>query len=233
MEDRIELDLGGVRISCAVGGTPGAPPLVLVHGGNSDAATWDGVAAAFGREYRVYAPELRGHGRSQWTGEYSYELFGEDLVRVGEVLGLGKATVVGHSLGGMAALLAAQRRPGWLARLVVEDTMLRRDPIRLPPPASRPADATCDWDGIVPALHRQVQDPPGAWWAGLDRIDVPTLLLLAGTHKPQQRLALEAARIIPRARFRVLHTGHFVHVDKPAEFVAELRGFFGAHVLDG
>ncbi|MEV0649777.1 alpha/beta hydrolase [Phytomonospora sp. NPDC050363] len=231
--DRMALELDGVRISCAVGGTSGAPPLVLVHGGNSEASTWDGVAAAFGGEYRIYAPELRGHGRSQWTEEYSYELFADDLVRLGEVLGLRDAIVVGHSLGGLAALLAAQRRPAWLGRLVVEDTMLRRNPVRLPPTAPRPADATCDWNRIVPSLHRQVENPPPAWWAELPAIDVPTLLLLAGTRTPAQMLALEAAGIIPRARLRVMDTGHFVHRDKPAEYVAELRSFFDASTPDG
>ena len=233
MKDHIELELDGVRISCAVGGTPDAPPLMLVHGGNCNASTWDDVTAHFSGEYRIYAPELRGHGQSQWTDEYSYELFGDDLVRLGEALGLKNATVVGHSLGGLAALLAAQQRPAWLGRLVVEDTMLRRDPNRLlPPPASRPADATCDWDRIVPALHHQVKNPPTTWWAGLPTIDVPTLLILGGTQTTAQKLAVEAAKVIPCTRVRVLNTGHFVHREKPSEYLAELRSFFNANILD-
>lgn len=231
MDDRLELELNGVRISCAVDGSPGAPPLVLVHGGNSDASTWDGVAACFSDEYRIYAPELRGHGRSQWAKTYSYELFGDDLVRLGEALELEQATVVGHSLGGLAALLAAQQRPTWLRRLVIEDTMLRRDPVQLPPPGPAPADATCDWVRIVSALRPQVEDPPASWWANLPHIEVPTLLLLGDTRKPPQQLAVDALRIIPDSRLRVLGTGHFVHSDNPLEYVAELRNFFAAHPL--
>ncbi|MFE1768378.1 alpha/beta fold hydrolase [Streptomyces angustmyceticus] len=79
---------------------------VLVHGLMSDHRTWHRVAPALaGRGYRVLAVDLRGHGRSP-RGDYSTELFAEDLV---ETLPAAPEVVIGHSLGGLALSLAVER----------------------------------------------------------------------------------------------------------------------------
>ena len=48
-------------------GNDDAPPLLLVHGGRDHCRTWDWVAQAFREDYHVIAPDLRGHGDSQWV----------------------------------------------------------------------------------------------------------------------------------------------------------------------
>ncbi|MFI9105706.1 alpha/beta fold hydrolase [Streptomyces fildesensis] len=79
---------------------------LLVHGIMSDHRTWRRVGPALAdRGYRVIAVDLRGHGESP-RGEYSPELFAEDLV---ETLPGGAELAVGHSLGGLALSLAAER----------------------------------------------------------------------------------------------------------------------------
>lgn len=232
VDERVDVRLADVRISCSIGGTEGKPPLVMVHGGACDGSTWDDIAAAFADEYRIYRPDLRGHGESGWARDYTVDLLGADLLGLGEALGLKQATVVGHSLGGQAGLVAALRRPGWLRRLVVEDTMLRPEPLELPPLGERPEGIIYDWDGIMPPLRAEAQNPNPRWWTDLPSVAVPTLFLAGDAERPTTGWAREAVEIMPDARLKVMGTGHFVHADKPREFVAELRGFFAANPLD-
>lgn len=79
---------------------------ILVHGITSDAGSWVRVAPALvERGYRVLMPELRGHGRSP-RGNYSPGEWADDLV---ESLPAGPDLALGHSLGGIALLLAVDR----------------------------------------------------------------------------------------------------------------------------
>ena len=48
-------------------GNPEKPPLLLIHGGRDHARNWDWVAQDLRRDYHIIAPDLRGHGDSQWA----------------------------------------------------------------------------------------------------------------------------------------------------------------------
>ncbi|MEU7580341.1 alpha/beta hydrolase [Streptomyces sp. NPDC041068] len=79
---------------------------LLVHGIMSDHRTWRRVGPAIAeRGYRVIAVDLRGHGESG-RGEYGAKIFADDLV---ETLPTGADLAIGHSLGGLALALAAER----------------------------------------------------------------------------------------------------------------------------
>ncbi|MFJ2773828.1 alpha/beta fold hydrolase [Streptomyces sp. NPDC087300] len=79
---------------------------LLVHGIMSDHRTWRRVGPALAeRGYRVIGVDLRGHGESG-RGAYGAEIFADDLV---ETLPAGAELAIGHSLGGMALALAAER----------------------------------------------------------------------------------------------------------------------------
>ena len=80
MDDDRVIEAAGIRLAYRVWGSPGAPPLLLLHGLGEGAADWDAVAPAFGRHWRVYAPDLRGHGRSDRPGDYSVELMEADVL---------------------------------------------------------------------------------------------------------------------------------------------------------
>lgn len=68
MVDQHSVDVGGVRLAYQMSGPPGAPPLVLLHALGEDATDWEAVVPALARSRRVYALDLRGHGRSDWPG---------------------------------------------------------------------------------------------------------------------------------------------------------------------
>ena len=81
---------------------------LLVHGIMSDSRTWRRVGPALaGRGYRTVAVDLRGHGASDRSEHYPAEAYAADLVETAEALG-GVDVAIGHSLGGLALLLAAE-----------------------------------------------------------------------------------------------------------------------------
>jgi pimeloyl-ACP methyl ester carboxylesterase len=82
---------------------------LLVHGIMSDSRTWRRVGPELAaRGYRVVGVDLRGHGGSERAAEYPHEAYAADLVATVESLGLDQVDIaIGHSLGGLALLLAA------------------------------------------------------------------------------------------------------------------------------
>jgi pimeloyl-ACP methyl ester carboxylesterase len=113
-------------------GNAGAPPLVLVHGGRDHCRNWDWVAAALQRDWHVLAPDLRGHGDSQWSlsSNYTFAGYVYDLAQLIHQQELAPVTIIGHSLGGMIALRYAGIYPEAVRKLVAIEG-LGRSPRRL------------------------------------------------------------------------------------------------------
>ncbi len=101
-------------------GDPAAPPLLLVHGARDHCRSWDWMAKRLGRDFHVIAPDLRGHGDSQWVndGVYSIDGYIGDLARLVDLQTAMPVSIVAHSLGGRIALRYAGIYPEKVARLV-------------------------------------------------------------------------------------------------------------------
>jgi pimeloyl-ACP methyl ester carboxylesterase len=114
--------LNGIRLHYLEWGL-GGDAVVLLHGGGLNAYTWDKVAGALGDNFHCYAPDLRGHGDSEWspTMEYGIGPHAADLARFVDHLGLTRCFLVGHSLGGLTAVRYAARHSRRIAGLVVVD----------------------------------------------------------------------------------------------------------------
>ena len=71
-------------------GNPDKPPLLLIHGGRDHARNWDWVAQDLRRDYHIVAPDLRGHGDSQWSigGSYAMVDYTLDVAQLLGALGL-------------------------------------------------------------------------------------------------------------------------------------------------
>jgi pimeloyl-ACP methyl ester carboxylesterase len=102
-------------------GDPGAPPVVLVHGFLDVAWTWDAVARRLAADHRVIAPDLRGHGDSDWIGAGGYYHFMDYVADLDDVIARVGAPValVGHSMGGSVASYYAGARPERVGRLAL------------------------------------------------------------------------------------------------------------------
>lgn len=114
-----------LRLHYADWGNAGAPPLVLVHGGADHCRTWDAVAMRLRDRFHVIAPDLRGHGDSDWATGSSYSLadYVHDLHGLLRETGIARTILIGHSMGGMVSLMFAGTFPEKIARLIVLDGM--------------------------------------------------------------------------------------------------------------
>jgi pimeloyl-ACP methyl ester carboxylesterase len=121
------VEAGVLRLHYLDYGTAGLTPMLCVHGGAAHAHWFDFVAPGFSAQYHVRALDLRGHGDSEWANPpaYFYERYASDLAEVVEKLDLRDFVLVGHSMGGMVALVYAVTFPGRVARLIVADSTLR------------------------------------------------------------------------------------------------------------
>jgi pimeloyl-ACP methyl ester carboxylesterase len=124
------------------------PPIVLVHGASAHLGWWDAVIPRLlddGRQ--VVALELSGHGDSGRRPAYSGELWAREVLAVIEQVAGRPSLLVGHSLGGRVAVLAAARSAALVPRLVLVDAALhapggpprRRIPARLGPRTVHPS----------------------------------------------------------------------------------------------
>ena len=101
-------------------GNPGAPPLLLVHGGRDHCRNWDWLATALRKDWHILAPDLRGHGDSQWSpdGNYSTAAYVYDLAQLIHQQELAPVTIVSHSLGGNIAIRYTGIYPEAVKKLV-------------------------------------------------------------------------------------------------------------------
>ena len=108
-------------LNTLLNGTQGAkPPLLIVHGLYGSGRNWGVIAKRLSDERQVIAVDQRNHGDSPWTESHGYEDMAGDLAEVIEAHG-GKADVLGHSMGGKAAMVLALTRPELVNRLILAD----------------------------------------------------------------------------------------------------------------
>lgn len=223
----------------------GAATIVLIHGWTCDHTFWDAQVAALKSRYQVLAPDLPGHGRSDPAPEYSMKRFARAVNAVLEKEKAGKAILVGHSMGGAVMLEFARLFPRKVLAIIAVDAVFP-DPqaakplagwaARLEGPNAHEARAKMIegmfTDATTPALRRRIlkvmletsaETAAGAM-RGLadlslwreDRIDVPFLQIAAASSTYLTEEGLR--RRFPRAQLvRVPGTGHFLHMEKPAE----------------
>lgn len=98
------------------------PPVVLLHGLTTSGACWAPLARTLEENYDVIMPDARGHGNSSAPDQdYSYDNLAADVLGFIEALRLTQPVLLGHSMGGMAAALAASWNSKRLQGLILAD----------------------------------------------------------------------------------------------------------------
>lgn len=121
MPSRASITRGGVDLVYWT--WPGArPPTLLLHGIGNYGRYWDLFADSIARRLQLIAPDARGHGESGRPAEgYAPEDFAADALAVLDRLGIERAVVVGHSMGGLHSINLAARHPERVLALVIVD----------------------------------------------------------------------------------------------------------------
>ncbi|MEU8997720.1 alpha/beta fold hydrolase [Streptomyces caniferus] len=230
MSDVQKVQVGEVQLAYRVWGEEDAPPAVLLHCLGEDGEDWRGVVGRLAGTHRVYALDQRGHGLSDWPGEYGFARWRDDAIGFLQALGLERVALIGHSLGAVAALLLAADRPELVDRLVLEEVP---PPVPADPPQEVPEQPagpqSFDWHAKAAVVaERNAPDP--LWWDAPAKVTAPTLVIGGGgsSHIPQDHLAGLAERIPDARLVTVEGAGHLVHEERPGEFLAAVTSFLAS-----
>ncbi len=110
------MQLETIRHGAATSGTP----LLIVHGLFGSARNWGAIARRLAESRPVLAVDMRNHAGSPWSDSHGYDDMAADLAEVIAAEG-GPVDVMGHSMGGKAAMVLGLTRPALVRRLVVAD----------------------------------------------------------------------------------------------------------------
>jgi 3-oxoadipate enol-lactonase len=109
-ENMKKIDINGIRLAYIRRGT--GVPLLLIHGYPLDHTIWDEVLPLLEKDFDLILPDVRGFGESTTTNlQYSMNDIASDFVALLDHLGIQKAALAGHSMGGYVALAFARLHP--------------------------------------------------------------------------------------------------------------------------
>ena len=100
---------------------PSKSALVILHGLFGNRRNWGAIVKQLGETFRVITVDMRNHGESPWSNTMTYEAMAEDVAALIQTLEIGPAHVLGHSMGGKAAMVLALTEPDLVDRLIVAD----------------------------------------------------------------------------------------------------------------
>lgn len=130
MLDNMLATINGADLYYTDAGSPDAVPILFVHGFPFSSDMWKGQVQMLSdrKDLRIVTYDLRGHGRSgAGDGQYTIELFVDDLIALMDRLKIGKTILCGFSMGGYIALRAIERNPDRFNALILCDTMSAAD----------------------------------------------------------------------------------------------------------
>jgi pimeloyl-ACP methyl ester carboxylesterase len=248
------VDINGANIYYQAYGEddPQRTPIVLVHGSTIDSHTdWDSIAPGLARHYRVFAPDCRGHGRSNNPRlSYSFLELAEDVVAFVRAMGYEKAHIIGHSNGGNVVLVTLMEFPEVVqtcipqaANAYVTRYLIEREPKVFD--ADRVAREVPEWRDEMIALHGEVNGKD--YWRDLlwltmkeiisepnyapfelARVDRPTLVIMGAedtVNAPDEHAQYIASHIPDAELWIPEKTGHNVHQERQEEWIARVLDF--------
>jgi pimeloyl-ACP methyl ester carboxylesterase len=245
------LDRDGVRIYYEGHGQ--GPPILLSHGYSATCRMWEGQIGVLASRYRVIVWDMRGHGESDDPDDpaaYSEALTVEDMAALLRLCEIDGAVIGGLSLGGYMSLAFQLAHPEMVSALMLFDTgpgfrnaearraWNERAQQRARDLEARGFAALGESDEVRMSKHRSARGLAGAARgmlaqaddnhiiAGLDKIAVPTLVLVGADDTHFLAAADYMARKIPGAvRVTIPDAGHASNLHQPAAFNRAVQDF--------
>ena len=244
------------------------PAVLLLHGLFGSATNWRGIARALSDDFQVHALDLRNHGSSPWADSMAYDEMAGDVLGFIDRQALANVSVIGHSMGGKAAMALALLNPDRIDQLIVADVA----PVSYADTLTPFAEAMRSVDVFAAASRTEVQrrlqsmlpDPSVAgflaqnlinrndhfdWRINLAAItaemstlsgfpeklrtlhfDRPiTVIAGADSAYVAHKDGAEFAPMFSQVSVEVIQgAGHWVHADRPDDFVAIARRALGS-----
>ncbi len=254
----MNVEINGAHIFYDVYGVdqPGRMPVLLIHGSTiTGQRDWAAIAPGLARQYRVFVPDCRGHGKSTNPRlSYSFRELADDAAAFVRAMGYERAHIIGHSNGGNVALVTLMEHPEvtetcvmQAANAYVTPYLLEREPRVLDPDyvarnnpamvqemielhsATQGADY---WRDLLRMTVQEIISEPNYSPADLQRVQRPTLVIMGAddTVNAPDRHAQYISEHIPGAELWIPEqTGHNVHFERRAEWLAKVLGFLERH----
>ncbi len=230
-------------------GAPDAPPLLLVHGaGATGESEWRTVRDALAKNFRVVAPDCRGHGKTRDPRrEYTFALLANDLAQFLYALAIAPAFVVGHSNGGNAALVLTVEHPDVVKKVVVMagNAYVSSDLLRYGrgqwservgekwgkelAGLHDPADEPGYWRALMDRTGYEIARAPNYSPGDLQRVRTPAFVIQGANdsvNAPSHHAEFMAEHLANAQLWIAPDTGHSVHEEHPQEWVERVTKFF-------
>lgn len=205
------------------------PAFTMLHPGGTDARALTPIIERFAEQYRVLAPDRRGHGRTPDTdGPMTFEGMADDSIRFLEQHTTGAAPLLGYSDGAVVALLVALRRPDLVSHLVFVSgvfslagwpagTLDAEVPeFMVDAYAEVSPDGRAHYAVVTEKLHRMHEAGPTLTPMDLATIQMPVLVLVGDDDDMAIEHIVELYRALPAGELAVVpHASHGVLVEKP------------------
>jgi pimeloyl-ACP methyl ester carboxylesterase len=238
----------------AYGDDPSADrsPIVLIHGSTIDSHTdWDSIAPALAHRYKVFAPDCRGHGRSNNPCmSYSFKELADDVAAFVHAMGYETAHIIGHSNGGNVALVTLMEHPevvqtcipqaanAYVTRYLIEREPKVFDPDRVEREAPQWRDEMIKlhseingeeyWRELLWLTMREIISEPNYSPAELARVEKPTLVIMGAEDRvnaPDEHAQYIVTNIPDAELWIPEKTGHNVHLERREEWIAKVLDF--------
>ena len=231
---------------------PERAPIVLIHGSTIDSHTdWDSLIPALAQHYKVFAPDCRGHGKSNNPNmSYAFKELADDVAGFVRAIGYERAHIIGHSNGGNVALVVGVEHPevtqtcipqaanAYVTRYLIDREPKVFDTERVTREATEWRDEMIElhsevngqeyWKDLLWLTMKEIISEPNYSPQDLARVNVPMLVIMGAedTVNAPDEHAQYIANNIPNAELWIPEkTGHNVHKEREQEWVEKVLGF--------